>query len=44
MPTLTGQLGELPFPDLEDVEEASSGDRLDGPGIGNFEGFTCFNR
>ena len=44
MPTLTDQLGELLLPDLEDVEEASSGDRLGGPGIGNFEGFTCLNR
>jgi len=44
MPTLTDQLGELPLPDLEDVEEASTDDRLGGPGIGNFEGFTCLNR
>jgi hypothetical protein len=44
LPTLTDQLDELPLPDLEDVEVASSGDRLGGIGIGNFEGFTCLNR
>jgi len=34
---------QLPLPDLEDIEEAISGDRLGGPGISNFEGFTCLN-
>jgi hypothetical protein len=32
------------LPDLEDVEEASSCDRLGDPGIGNFVGFTCLDR
>jgi hypothetical protein len=44
MLTLTDQLDELPLPDLEDVEEASSGDRLGDPRIGTFAGFTWLNR